>query len=355
MTESAKVNMPTTLVEGLVERTRMSWLRLAVVVGLVLLLFLVGSAFLAGVLDAPFDAGFWRAGLLFPAIIVYILLTLPVLQRLRNRAIASFRPLALMDDDDFEQLLAQAPIFGRRLELLALGAGMMGGLLLWRPWEYASLSRIWPALGARPGWLVVYMLIAGGLWGGLLGWIVYSSLSGMRLFTGLQHHPLDINIFDLRPLQPIGRWSLGIAVIFIGGSALSLLFVPQLTLNVEAIVLYGILILTPVLVFFLNMLSTRQTIVAAKRRKLDMVRDHLVAASLALDEPLGKDQPEHAEALLDSFAAWVTYEERVKAVPEWPYTSEIRRNLVLSTLLPLAVWLVREMVLDLVKQLVPSP
>jgi len=355
MTESATVKMPTILVEEFVKRTRLSWLRVAVAVGLVLILFLVGVAFLAGVLTAPFDAGFWRAGLLFPAIIVYILLTLPVLQRLRNRAIASFRPLAPMDDEGFEQLLAQAPIFARRLEWLALCGGIVGGLLLWRPWEYAGLSRIWPSLGARPGWLVLYMLIVGGLWGGLQGWTVYSSLSGMRLFTGLQHHPLDINIFDLRPLQPIGRWSLGVAVIFIGGSALSLLFVPQLTLNVETIVLYGILVLTPVLVFFLNMLSTRQTIVAAKRRKLDMVRDHLVTASLSLDEQVAQDQLEHAEVLLDSFAAWVAYEERVKKVPEWPYTSEIRRNLVLSTLLPLAVWLVREMVLDLLKQVVSSP
>jgi len=355
MTEPATVNMPTTLVEELVGRTRLSWLQVVVTVGLTLILFLILVAFLAGVLDAPFDAGFWRGGLLFPAIILYILLTLPILQRLRNRAITSFRPLALMDNDNFEQLLARAPIFNRRLELLAMGGGLVGGLLLWRPWELAGLSRIWPSLGARPGWLVLYMLVAGGLWGGLQGWIVYSALSGMRLFTGLQHHPLDINIFDLRPLEPIGRWSLGLAVIFVGGSALSLLFVPQMTLSVEVVVLYGIMILTPVLVFFLNMLGTRQTIVAAKRRKLDVVRAHLVAASLALDEQLGNDQPEHAEAVLDSFAAWVTYEERVKAVPEWPYTSEIRRNLVLSTLLPLAVWLVREMVLDLLKRWVPSP
>ncbi|NIV37400.1 MAG: hypothetical protein GWN58_50670 [Anaerolineae bacterium] len=355
MTEPAMLDMPTTLVEELVERTRLTWLQVAVAVGLAFILLLILVAFLAGVLDTPFDAGFWRAGLLYPAIIVYILLTLPILQRLRCRAIASFRPLALIEDEGFQQLLAQAPIFTRRLELLAMGVGIVGGLLLWRPWEYAGLSRMWPSMGARPGWLVLYMLVAGGLWGGLQGWIVYSSLSGMRLFTGLQHHPLDINIFDLRPLEPIGRWSLGLAVIFVGGSALSLLFVPQMTLSVEVVVLYGIMILTPVLVFFLNMLSTRQTIVAAKRRKLDVVRDNLVAASLALDEQLGNGQPENAEALLDSFAAWVTYEERVKSVPEWPYTSEIRRNLVLSTLLPLVVWLVREMVLDLLKRWVPSP
>ena len=66
------------------ERTRLSWLQVAVAVGLVLILFLVGIAFLAGVLAAPFDADFWRAGLLYPAIIVYILLMLPVLKRLRD-------------------------------------------------------------------------------------------------------------------------------------------------------------------------------------------------------------------------------------------------------------------------------
>ncbi len=233
--------------------------------------------------------------MLYPAIIVYILLTLPVLRRLRNGAIAAFRPLARMDDDDFGHLLAEAPIFSRRWEWLAIGSGVVGGLLLWRPWDDSGLSSIWLSSGARSEWLVLYMLVAGGLWGGLLAWNIYSSLSGMRLFTGLQHHPLEINVFDLRPLQPIGRWSLGIALAYIGGSALSLLFVPQMTLNVEAIVLYGILVLTPVLVFFLNMLSTRQTIVAAKKRHLDMVRENLAAASLALEERTAEDQPEYTE------------------------------------------------------------
>jgi hypothetical protein len=105
-----------------------------------------------------------------------------------------------------------------------------------------------------------------------------------------------------------------------------------------------------VLVFFLNMWSTRQTIVRAKQGKLDMARENLAAASLALEESVGTGQQEDTEAELDSVAAWVTYEERVKKVPEWPYTAEIRRNLVLSTFLPLAVWVIREVVLDFVKE-----
>jgi hypothetical protein len=354
-TKSTTVNTPSTLLEAFVEQSRLSWRQVAVAVGLVLILFLVGMAYLAGVLVDPFDADFWRAGLLYPALIVYILWILPILRRLRDGAIAGFRPLALMNDDDFEQLLAEAPMFNRRLEWLALGSGVVGGLLLLRPWDYSGLSRTWLSLGARSEWLVLYVLIAGGLWGGLLGLGIYSSLSGMRLFTGLQHHPLDINVFDLRPLEPIGRWSLSIALIFIGGSVLSLLFFPQLTLNVEAIVLYGNLILTPVLVFFLNMLSTRQTIGAAKKRKLDMARDNLAAASQALEERAAKGQPEDTEALLGSIAAWVTYEQQVKEVPEWPYTADIRRSLVLSTLLPLAVWMVREVLLDLLKRSVLPP
>jgi hypothetical protein len=327
----------------------------AAAAGLILILFLVGMAYLAGVLADPFDADFWRAGLLYPALIVFILWVQPILRRLRDGAIASFRPLALMDDDDFEQLLAKAPMFNRRIEWLALGSGAVGGLLLLRPWDYSGLSRIWLSLGTRPVWLVLYVLIAGGLWAGLLGLGIYSSLSGMRLFAELQHHRLDINVFDLRPLEPIGRWSLSIALIFVGGSVLSLFFFPQLALSVEAVVLYGTLILTPVLVFFLNMLSTRQTIVAAKRRHLALVRENLAAASLALEEQAAKGQPEQVEALLDSVGAWVTYEERVKDVPEWPYTADIRRNLVLSTLLPLVVWAIREVVSELLKQSVLSP
>jgi hypothetical protein len=354
-TKSTTVNTPSTLLEAFVEQSRLSWRQVAAAVGLVLILFLVGMAYLAGVLADPFDADFWRAGLLYPALIVYILWILPILRRLRDGAIAGVRPLALMDDDHFEQLLAEAPMFNRRLEWLALGSGVVGGLLLLRPWDYSGLSRTWLSLGARPEWLVLYTLIAGGLWGGLLGLGIYSSMSGMRLFTGLQHHPLEINVFDLKPLEPVGRWSLGTALVFLGGSVLSLFFFPQLSASVEAIILYGTLMLTVVLVFFLNMLSTRQTIVAAKRRKLDLVRDHLAAASSALEEEAAKGQPEQVKALLDSVAAWVNYEERVEKVPDWPYTAEIRRNLVLSTLLPLAVLVVREVVLELLKRSVPSP
>ena len=42
----------------------------------------------------------------------------------------------------------------------------------------------------------------------------YSSLSSTRLFSRLRRHAADVNVFDLGFLEPIGRWSLGIALAF---------------------------------------------------------------------------------------------------------------------------------------------
>jgi len=221
------ITAPSTLLEDLVERSRLSWLQIAVVVGIVLTLLAIGAAYLDGVLTDPSNIlqasqrvlgwnatgpELWRYLMLYPAISVYILLTQPTLKRLRDGAIKSFRPLVRVDDDGFHRLLARASLFKRRREWLALGVGAVGGVLLGRPWEYLSLG------------LTLYAILSGALGLGLTGWLIYSSLSGTRLFTELQCQPLDINIFDLKPVEPIGRWSLGIALAFIAGATLSLLF-----------------------------------------------------------------------------------------------------------------------------------
>ncbi len=341
---------PSTLVEELVERTRLSWLQIAVIVGLTLILLAAGAAYRDGVLTDPSNilqasqrvlgwnasgADLWRYLMLYPAISVYLLLTQPILKRLRDGAIKSFRPLVQMDDDGFHRLLARASLFNRRREWLALGVGAVGGIVLGRPWEYLPLS------------LTLYAVLSGALGLGLTGWFIYSSLAGTRLFNELQCQPLDINIFDLKPVEPIGRWSLGIALAFIAGTTLSLLLAPTFRIRLETIIIYGALILSPVLVFFLNMMNTRQAMVAAKKRKLDMVRDNLTAASQALEERAAEGQAGDLESLLNAVAAWVAYEERVKKVPEWPYTNEIRRNLVLSMLLSFAVFLVQGVLFEL--------
>jgi len=144
---STLTTTPSTLLEELVERTRLSWPQVTVAVGLVLILFLVGAAYLDGVLVGPFNADFWRTGLLYPAIIAYTLLIQPILRRLRDGAIEAFRPLVPIDDEDFHRLLAEEFLFNRRREWVALGIGAAGGVLLTRPWAY--YGPFWPADGCE--------------------------------------------------------------------------------------------------------------------------------------------------------------------------------------------------------------
>ncbi len=343
-TESTTITTPCTLLEELVQRSRLSWLQVTVAVALMLILLLVGTAYLEGLLAHQLDADFWRASMMDLVITPYTLLVQPILRRLRNNAIRDFRPLARISDDDFEQLLAEAPLFNRRGEWLALGIGALGASLLsLRAGEY------------YPGLTMAYAVLAGGLMYGLLSWFIYSSLSGSRLFAELQRRRLEVNIFNLEPLEPIGRWSLGIALAYIGGNTLSLLFLTQPALSahyLENIIIYTPLVLAPVAVFFLNMMSTHRIMVEAKKRELKRVRVSLEAAYEALNERAAKGEVKDLGALLDAFTAWASVEQRVKEVPEWPYTESILRRLVALVCLPIVVFVVEGMLLQVLLRLI---
>jgi hypothetical protein len=341
-TESTTIATPFTLLEELGERSGLSWRQAAVVVGLVLALFAVVAAYLDGLLTGAFDADLWRGGMSAPVIIAYLLLIQPTLRRLRDGAIEAFRPLVPLGEDDFRGLLGEASMFNRRREWLAVGIAILGGLLLSRHWEGLSL------------WLTLYGLLGGTLLYGILGFFIYSSLSGTRLFAKLHRHAVDINVFDLGRLEPIGRWSLGIALAYIGGNTLSLLFLTRAALRIEMVIFYIPLILAPILVFFLNMMSTHRVIAEAKGRELKTVRNSLAAASQRLREQAAKGRAEDMEAQLDSITAWVTYEKRVREVPEWPYSESMMRNLAASILLPIMVLVVQGVLFELLLRFLSS-
>jgi len=283
-----------------------------------------------------------------PALIVYLLAIQPILRRLRDGAIEAFRPLVPISDDDYYQLVADAPIFNRRWESLALGLGVGGFVLLSRPWDPSA-----PMWDLGSSWLVLYGGVCGGLLYGLLSHFIYSALSGTRLFTQFQRHRLDINVFDLKPLEPIGRWSLGIALAFAGGTTLSLLFLPNFSLDLPTIVIYSAVILAPVVVFFLNMMSTHRVMVEAKGRQLEMVGRRLAAESQRLTELQSKEETQNLGELLDSMTAWVALERRIREVPEWPYSQSIMRRLVASILLPLVVFLIQGVLFQLLLRFLP--
>ena len=347
--EATAITTPATLLEKLVERSRLSWLQLAIIVELVLILILVGAVYLDGVPFYPLNIDFWRVSLVWPAIIAYALLTGPFSKRLRDGAIEAFRPLVPLEDDDFQRLLTEASLFNRRRECLAFGIGA-GSILL------VSIATPVRMSATGSGWsLTIYRLLGAGLMCGLLGLGIYASMSGTKLLTELSRYPLSVSVYDLSSLEPIARWSLGTTVTFIGGITLSMLFLPrEALLQIEIIiVIYAPLTLTAVLGFFLNMASVHGDMVEAKKRELRKVRDNLMALSQALDERAAQGQLADAGTLLDSIKAWTAHEEWIRGLPEWPYTAAIKRNLALSLFLPVIVAFIREALAGLLKDSFP--
>lgn len=331
-TESTAV--PPTLVDELVARTRLSWLQVSIAVGLVLMLLLSGALYLDSVSVRPLHAiswwGSWLEEVDQPAIVVYVLLNYYLLKRSHRRALQALRTLMALDDEGFDHLLAETSILSRRREWLALGIGAAFGLLLQRPWNVPD-----PLF-----WRRLFLFLSTALVYGLLGWIVYVSLASSRQFAELHRQPLHIDVFDPTSLEPIARWSLGISLVFIGGITLSVLFNPTTEefFSTEGIIIYGTLILVSILLFFLTMASTHRVMVEAKEQKLKLVRRNLSATFEQLQQRATEGQLQDIEALSDSITAWLAYEKRFAEAPEWPYTTDTVRNLLMSTLLPVAAW-----------------
>ena len=331
-TDSTAVS--STLVDDLVTRTRLSWSQVSIGVGLLLVLLLSGALCLDTISAYPRQSAPWWTSWLEevdqPVMVMYILLNYHLLKRSHRRALRALQALMSLDDDRFGHLVAETSVLHRRREWLALAIGSVFGLLVQSPWQ----------LPDQFFWRRLFLSLSTTLMYGLLGWIVYVSLASSRQFAELHRQPLDIDVFDPTPLEPVARWSLGISVVFLGGIALSVLLNPSTEefFSTVGVVKYGTLILVSILMFFLTMASTHRVMVEAKDNKLRLVRRHLSGTFRELQERTAEGQLADMEALSDSIAAWLAYEERLERVPEWPYTSTTDRGLLMSTLLPVAAW-----------------
>jgi hypothetical protein len=327
MNADAGERPPTSLFAKVISRPRRHWITVGV--GLFFVLVQISAAYLDGLLPVFFSQGYWRISLLPPAVIIYILAVAPIVERQEARVIEAFRPLVLRDDADYNRLIDEASRLNPALELLAFGLG--GAFGLWM--GYAWLS------GSEAFWLRLYLSLSAGLMFGLLGWTIYGALGATRLTSELHRQPLRVDILDIKPFEAIGRQSLVIALVFVGGIAASVVFGlgPADLFAWENWVLYGFLMLVPILVFFLNMRDTHRVLAAEKKRELEVVEGHIVVFSRALMKRIAAE--ESIGTLAAEINALVSYEERLQEARTWPYNTGMLRTLLFSVIIPASVGL----------------
>ena len=304
-------------------RSRPVWF--ALLVSLILLLLPFAAAMLDGMGREFLVSGTWRAYLMAPAIMLYIWLISPAMSRVGNEVVNSIRPLVQLDDESFAKMVEQASRVNPRHEVIAFGIGAVFGVV----------STFTSGFTENVFWLGGYALIANALMYGLLAWVIYASVANTRLNAALHRQPVKIDLLDPAPFESVGRQSLLLALVFIGGITLSLFF----SLQVQTITSwefwlgYLILVLVTLLIFFLNMRPTHQLLAKVKKDQLDSLQKRINNSCRALLEQL--DQGQHSDSLSGEINALVVYEGRLVKARTWPYNTATLRTLFFSVFIPL--------------------
>ncbi len=294
-----------------------------------------GLAWMEGNFSDLIAADDWRATLVAPLIVVYILILVPIMGKSDRGIVTRMRPLVQIDDDAYRALVRSAVDGGKYTEPVAFGIGASVGLLAVGPWPWQA-----------DGWMFpIYILATNMLMYGLLAWAIAGSIHATRLTNTLLRQPLEVDIFDLTPFEPIGRQSLLLSFSFVVGITISLLLISPSEdfLNPANFVIYSILIFVSVFVFFLNMRPTHRVLASVKARELDDARQQIRLLYRRLQRAhLESDvSPEAAVTRTADLNAWLAMEQRLKLTRTWPYNTEMLRTLTVSVLTPIAVALSR--------------
>ena len=323
------MDQPTSLFDRFFSRPRPLWV--TITVSLVLLLIPFAAAYLGGDVDRFLNRGEWRVFLLAPTIIIYIWLVSPLMAKMGENVIEALRPLVDLDEDEFDLMLYDASHIKPSHELIAFAIGVLLG--------FVSVL----ATGFDQGitWLTIYWLISTSLMYGILAWTIFIAVSSTRVNAALHHQPLQIDILNPAPFEAVGRQSLLLALVFIGGITLSFLFTYQ-DANIsspEFWVTNIFFVIFIVLIFFLSMRPTHRLLAAEKTRELQPVQARI--NSTCRDLVLRLDQHQESGQLPAEINALVAYEQRLLAARTWPYNVTMLRTLFFSVFIPLGSILAR--------------
>jgi hypothetical protein len=315
--------------------------RVLIPLGLGLILLPILMAFIDNVLNL-FFTDLWHALLVQPVVITYIVSISRFLRRARERVVAGLRPIILLTDEEFNLLLTEKSRVDLRGELVAISVGALVSLLTWGVWSFD--------LGAP--WIQAYHTVATIVMYAALAWVIYLGVAGPRLNRALLRQPLQVDIFDTRPFEPIGRESLLSALTFIIGATIAMAFVVshELVLSLENLVVYAFFAFVTILVFCLNMFDTYRVLSRAKQQELSYAQERIALAYQIL-----KHKAQEGEDIQDMAAemgTWITCKERISKTRTWPQSTEIVSKLLVSALMPVGVAALRylgTMLLDLIE------
>jgi hypothetical protein len=328
--DSYKLDIPESIFEKTIGRKRSPQSNVLIGLGLFFIPLVIG--YLVFGFENLFLGGYWREFFIYPSIIFYILIIAPFLTAIEDKVIQVFIKLGDLTEEKMHQIHDETHAVDPLREWLSIAMGVLFILILFGGSIRFDLRGIF---------LLVFSLTTFGI----LSWTVYSSVVSVRITGELLKQPLKVDLFDLDPYKVVGKSSLYLALSFIGGFSLALLFTAQdlsVIQDIEFWLINMYMFLLPVIIFFWNMYPTYKIIDSAKKDALKQVgqqirvfKDRMLADS---------SPPAEILSISQSLQGLIALEDRLEKIQSWPYEISTLRSLLGSILIP-AITVVGQVVL----------
>ncbi len=237
-----------------------------------------------------------------------------------------------MSQAEFDALRTSTLRLNRRGELLGLLAGVGFGLAVGRPW---NSSFDFPTA-------ISWIIVSNTLMFGILGWLMYTAAESGVAMSRFFKAPVSVDLFRPGALMPIAQWSVGVASIFMGGIAVSMVFLTVEALrDADTLIIYGVLFSVSLAFFFFNLRETHRVLSQAKQEKAGAVKERIIEIAEGLDRSLRLGNRSETHELSVEMSGLVGYQQQVKGAPTWPFNTAVIRGLLIASLVPTITILAR--------------
>ena len=259
------------------------------------------------------------------------------LDRTAGEAMARFRPVLLISEEQYSNLHYRLTTLPARTTLLATLIGMLVGVitLAWIPYS----SQINEFHFANTGLSLQINHAFGLIIGAIVGIEVYHTIHQLRIVQDIYRHCQIINLYALRPLYALAALSTRTALGIIFISYLWYVLAPMLfEISVAIFLLFTCYAF---LVFMLPMRGIHRLLVAEKDQKLGENGEWQRAAAAELHRRLSAHEYAEMDSLNKAMASLELEHTALERISTWPWQPGTIRAVIAALLFPVVVWLMQ--------------
>ena len=252
-------------------------------------------------------------------------------------ALNSMRPVLDTTEAEFKQYayrLANMPA----LQPLAAGLAVLVLVILMEqfwvvPVRYAALEQM-------PVFAVVFHVVDKSS-AFLFGAFIYHTIRQLRLVNAINSNHIQVNLYNLGPLQAFSRLTASTAVGLVVGVYGWILINPELLADPVIIAIAAIITILALAVFAWPLYGAHQLMELEKARMLREIDLHFEAVFAKFNQRLQDDDYSAIDRLDGTIASLEIQHRRISAIPTWPWRPETLRSVFTTILLPLILTIVQ--------------